>query len=402
MIKSASAFTLEIDDIDRACRELKTQIDAKLVLMRNSLGIVQCAPDFIESGIMEKLFLELGIPLAGGTTVTSATNDMIGIVMFSLLVLTSDDVEFTVSHTQGFAGDCKEAIRHSLALAMGKPRKLADAPLRLVLVFPPVIDAVAGDCYVEAVEEACGTVPIFGSLTVDDSLDKFDRSASLINGAALQGEMAYVLFYGNVTPRFLMATTPYQSELADTSAVITRANGNIAYEINNMRAIDYFESIGFAKNGIMNSGAIYVPMLLTLPGETDNIPFVRGVVQTGSEGPDGSVAFKGKMFEGARMTFGSNFGIDVLAASTEAINKIAQYKDINAVLIFSCMIRQLVIGSDSMRELTRVKDILKNDVPFIAAYAGGEISPTSVDGNHVAHNRFHNYTFITCLLTADN
>ena len=394
MIKSASAQTFEVDDIGRACAELKKQINEKLTLMRNSVGIVQCNPDFIEAGIMEKLYHELGIPLVGGTTVSSATNDAIGILMFSLLVLTSDDVDFVVSYTEGYENDYLGSVRRSFKEALSGPGKIPNAPLGLALVFPPIIDAIAGDSCVEAIESVCGTVPIFGPFSVDDTLTNFDRSASVINGMSLKHEMTYVLFFGDVHPRFLMATVPKHSDLAESSAVITKAKDNIAYEINNMRAIDYFESIGFAQGGQIRMGALYVPLVLSLPDSVDQIPFVRAMIRVD---PDGSAVLRGRILEGASITFGSNFGIDVLSASTEIITQISKIKDINAVLVFSCMMRQLVIGSDSMRELAKVKDILKTDVPFIASYAGGELSPTSMD-NGKARNRFHNYTFITCLL----
>ena len=395
MIKAASAFTFEVDDIEHACLELKKQISEKLTLKRNSVGIVQCNPDFVEAGIMEKLYSEFGIPLAGGTTVSSASNDAAGGMMCSLLVLTADDVEFVVSHTTGLEKDFPAELRHSFSEALAKPRELPGAPLRLALVFPPVIDAIAGDSYVEAIESVCGTVPVFGSLAVDDTLTDFARSASVYNGTALKREMSYILFFGDVNPRFFMATVPKQFNLAESNAVITRADDNVAYEINNMRAIDYFESIGFAQDGVLKLGVQYLPLLLTLPDSVDQIPFVRAILRID---PDGSVVTRGKMFEGAHVAFGSHFGIDVMSASAETITQIAQYRDINAALIFSCIIRQLVIGQDSLRELTQVKDILKTDIPFIASYVCGEISPTSVGSDNNACNRFHNYTFITCLL----
>jgi len=75
-----------------------------------------------------------------------------------------------------------------------------------------------------------------------------------------------------------------------------------------------------------------------------------------------------------------------------------QEKDISAALVFSCIIRQLVIGSDLMRELSQVKEMLAPNIPFLASYAGGEIAPTSVDEHNNAQNRFHNYSLISCLL----
>jgi hypothetical protein len=391
MIKAVSVYTCEIDDIELACRQLKSQLDEKLFMMANTVGIVQCDPEFIEAGIMEPLYRELGFPLAGGTTVASATNGTVGNMMFSLLVMTSDDVDFAVSHTIGFKENCNDAVAESFAQA--KPR--SQAPLRLVLVFPPIIDDLAGDSYVEAIEKVCGKTPVFGNLSVDDSLDSFDRSASVCNNSVFRYEMSYVLFFGNVTPRFFLATVSKQSNLVVSSAVITKASGNIVYEINNMSAIEVFESVGLANNGTLKEGTKIIPLLMTLPDSTDNIPFVRALIRTD---PDGSAVFRGIVIEGASFTFGSYFGADVLSSTFDTVSRIKQEKNIDAALLFSCIIRQLVIGADFMRELTQVKNLLGDDIPFMASYAGGEISPTSVDCENNANNRFHNYTFISCLL----
>jgi len=395
MINAVSIYTQEIDDIERACRHLKTQLDEKLSLLSSTVGIIQCNPEFIESGILERLYRELNFPLAGGTTVASATNGASGNLMFSLLVLTSDDVEFVVSHTENFLDNCYDSVDKSFRKTLAQSRKLSQEPLRMVLVFPPIIDTMAGDCYVEAVENVCGRTPVFGTFNVDDSLDKFEHSCAICNNESFRFEMSYVLLFGNVTPRFSIATVPKQSSLTESVAIITKASGNVAYEINNMRAIDYFESVGLASSGKFKEGVIYIPLLMTLPDSPEEIPFVRALIRTD---PDGSTVFRGKIIEGAKFSIGSNFGADVLASTTETVNNIAREKDVNAALLFSCIIRQLVIGVDYMRELSLVKEILAQDIPFIASYAGGEISPTSVDAENNAHNRFHNYTFITCLL----
>lgn len=395
MIKAASICTQEIDNIDIACRQLKEQLNQKLVLMKFSAGIIQCSHEFIETGIMDRLCKELGFPLAGGTTVASATSDVIGSIVFSVLVLTSDDVEFVVSHTQGLEKDCHGAVSRSFAQTLARPRQLASEPLKLAVVFPPIIETHAGDCYVEAIENICGNIPVFGSLSVDDSLETFSNSASICNNNAFRYEMTYVLFFGNVSPRFLLTTVPEQISFTESNAVITKASGNIVYEINDMKTIDYFESIGFAAGGKLKEGITFVPLLMKLPGDTYKVPFVRALIGTN---PDGSAVLRGKVIEGATFTIGSTLGTDILSSTQETITGITREKNINAALLFSCIVRQLVIGADSMRELTMAKELLAANTPFMASYAGGEIAPTSVDAGNKAENRFHNYSFIVCLL----
>jgi len=394
MIKAASLYTTTIDDISLACHELKNQLDEKLPLLKNSIGIVQCDPEFLENGIMEPLHSILGIPLVGGTTVSIATNDVIGDLIFSILVLTSDEVEFAASRTTGLMDDYNSAIESSMKTAL----KASEKPLKMALIFPTVTDNedLPGDCYVEATESICGNIPVFGTLSVNDAIGVFERSMSVYNGDVFKSEMSYVLFFGDITPRYFIASVPAGSNLS-AQAVITKVDGHVVQEINNMPVIEYFESIGFAKNGKLNSGVNLIPILIDTQKEGESIScFVRAMVDINEEG---FIAFRGKVPEGARVTFGSMPSpADILTATAEMMEKITTGKDINAVLFFSCIVRQLTIGSDPLKELAIIKDSLKPGIPFVASYSGGEIAPIGYGINKNPINSFHNYSLIVCLL----
>ena len=394
MIKAVSVQTNIIDDISMACRDLKEQLSAKLTLLSNSVGIVQCDPEFIEAGIMELLYETLGIPLVGGTTVSIATNEEIGNHMFSMLVLTSDDVEFAASHTTGLVGDYVGAIERSMKDSL----KVSEKPLRMALVFPTVTDNedLPGDIYVEAVVSVCGNVPVFGTLSVNDAIEVFERSMSVCNGEVFRHEMTYVLIFGNVNPRFFVATVPTQSKMIDADATITQADGHIISEINNGNAVKYFESIGFAINGRLATGVYFVPLLVSVQDENGfSRTFVRAIIGFNA---DGHAICRGKIPVGAKITFGSLQSVDILQATSEIVTRINKERDINAVLIFSCIIRQLCIGSDALRELTIVKDSLTDGISFVASYSGGEISPICYEDQSNYKNSFHNYSLIACLL----
>ncbi|MCL2026305.1 MAG: FIST C-terminal domain-containing protein, partial [Leptospirales bacterium] len=358
-------------------------------------GIVQCDPEFVETGFLELLHKELGMPLAGGTTVAAATNNAIGSLTFSMLVLTSDDVEFIVSHTTGLADDHAGAIERSLKTTLGN----SPVPPRLALIFPPALDNLPSDYYVEAFENVCGKVPVFGAIPTDDNFPNFDYSLSIFNDKALSQEMSYVLLFGNITPRFFIAAVPVQANIADFDPVITLAADNIVYELDNMPVVKYLENLGLADKGEFKSGVGFFPLLVThntADNHTDNPrPFVRAMLAVEV---DGSVVCSGKMPVGAQITFGSYNRSDVMSATIETAILATNEKNINAILVYSCMVRQHVMGIDSMKELRQIKNILPADVPFMASYAGGEFSPTGVDSENIAQNRFHNYSLIICLL----
>ena len=395
MIKSASLFTSEIDDIGLAIRELKEQLDKKLTLLKNSVGIIQCDCEFIEDGIAKPLYEALGIPIIGGTTTSSATNEGVEKFAVSILVLTSDDVNFVTSCTSDLREDCTGEIKRSLTETINNVSGSQEHPLKLVLVFPPIIEEIPGDEYIDAVESVCGSAPIFGTLYVDDSLADYDRSVSYFNGETSRTNMPYVLVYGDVTPQFSVSVMPKEAGLLDVNAIITKASENIVYEINHKPAVKYFEDVGIAKDGTLKLGATFVPTLLTLQGQNEKDVFVRALIQIQ---PDGSVLFRGKMYEGAKIVIGSNAGTEVTEKSQEAAERIANFEDVSAALIFSCIARQLVIAPNMLAELECIKNNLPERIQFVASYSGGELSPTSVGDDSNARNRFHNYSLITCLL----
>lgn len=390
MIKAASLYTFEIDEPDLALAELKAQLDEKLALQKNTVAILQCDPDYIESGLVARLCDAFGFPVVGGTSVGQATNGAFGDLMLTLLVLTSDDVEFLPAHTAGLADDLYGATRRAChAAAAGR----ADTPA-LILAFPPIIEAYAGDSYVEAFERLYGKTPVFGSLAVEDAITDYSRCATVCGCEVLTEEMTFVLVYGAVAPRFFVATVPRESTLVE-KGVITKAKENVVYEINGMRAIDYFERVGLAQGGKLRPGIDFVPFLVTLEtGEAGaRRPFVRGLIRFEA---DGAAVCRGTMYEGATFTIGSNSGADVINATMETVEQIGTQPDVSAALLFSCIVRRMTLGADPQLELAKVREALPQNLPFMLAYSGGEIAPTAMEAS-CAVNRFHNYSFIGCL-----
>ncbi|MDL2218566.1 FIST C-terminal domain-containing protein [Christensenellaceae bacterium OttesenSCG-928-M15] len=391
MMQAISAYTLEIDEPAAALKEIRAQLEGQLDPCGSTVGILQCDPEFIESGVVAHLCGELNFPIIGGTCAGQATNAVAADFMLTLLVLTGDDVEFVSGRTLGLSEDLFGATARSYQeVSAGR----TEQP-KLIIAFPPIIEEFAGDWYVDAFERQCGKAPVFGSLAVDDAITVYDRCATVLNGEILKNEMAYLLVYGEVSPRFFIATVPGESTLPE-KGIITRAQDNIVYEINHMRAIDFFERVGLAENGVLRRGVDFVPFLMTVKSAAgeDERPFVRALIRFND---DGSATCRGAMYEGATFTIGSNAGADVLSSTGETIARLNEERDVHAALLFSCIVRRMTLGADSLRELKQIQSMIRPDIPFMAAYSGGEIAPTAVHADG-AVNRFHNYSFIACLL----
>ncbi len=311
-------------------------------------------------------------------------------LILTVMVLTADDVSFAVGHTESVEDDIDGP---TLAACMDVKERSGITP-DLIFAFPPLLEKHSCDYYIFALEKACGKIPIFGSVAVDDWLN-YDTCSTFCNGIPRQAGMSFIFVAGNINPRFMIGTFS-QRNLLPYSGEITKSEGNIIYEVNNMKAYDYFNSIGLAKNGEFNKGVEYIPFMLDAKklNDYDGVPVVRGVVAFNK---DGSAICRGNMYQNSIFTIGSCNKEDVLETSLLAIDTINKLKDVHAVIMFSCLVRRMAFGSEPLTEIQAVTRQLKPEIPYLIGYAGGELCPTSVT-NKVAVNRFHNYSFVACIL----
>jgi hypothetical protein len=88
---------------------------------------------------------------------------------------------------------------------------------------------------------------------------------------------------------------------------------------------------------------------------------------------------------------------DVLKTSSDLMDMLDGIQDRQATIIFSCVVRRMSCGMEPLAEAQMIADKLSSGTPFMFAYAGGEICPTSNTQVKLT-NRFHNYSIIACVL----
>jgi len=383
MLKCASVYTCEVDDFDAALAEIKAQLEQKITLLKHSVGIIMCHPEFLGTGMVEHICKNLPFDLAGATTSSQAVNDHVGGLVLTIFVMTSDDIVFKVGITEALGNDVDGTIKTAYEKTTAGTAEASEQP-KLALLFPP-FGQHAGDEYVGAWEKVLPGTPLFGTHAMDDTTT-FKECRTIYNGQHYETAMPFVLCYGNINPRFLIATFSEDSILS-TRAEITKSKGNRIYEINNVVAVDYFEKIGFADISFMTP---FITFDSSKRKYDDGIPVIRGF-STFTE--EGAVEFHGEMEEGATFALMKWNVNHMLSATSQKISEINGMSDVNGVLLFPCCIRRaMLVGNNSpLLEYATVEDNIRQDIPFMMADAGGEICPTSIrDG--VPLNRFHNYS----------
>jgi len=389
MLRCASAYTYDIDNAKQACSDIRRQLDEQIELLEHTLGIIMCHTEFIVSGALKAVCDSLPFDTIGMTTAVQAVNGESGELILTLFVMTSDDIVFKTGVTDGLEHGITAPVNTAYTAASA-----GNAPA-LVLAFAPFIRKYSGDAYVNAWRVTAWGAPVFGAVATDDTRTN-DLCETIYNGSMYKTEMPFALCYGNIRPRFVVGTFLYEKSLPHRG-VVTKSCGSAVNEINNANAYTYFENLGYTKNGFLTDNYILMPFVADQMkrGDYDGIPVIRGFH---SFTEDGSAVFLGDIDEGSVISLLANEPEDVLTITRQKAQELSGLPDVNGVLIFTCIARRLMtLAISPLAELECLGEAMREGLPFMAGYAGGEMSPTRMrDG--VPTNRFHNYSLIALVL----
>lgn len=386
MLRTLMAYTSEIDDIDTAVSEIKEQLDLADNLRGNSVGIIACHYEFVFSGVVKALCESLPFAVAGTITSAQAVGQESGTLLLTLMVLTSDSVTFQTALTPSLAGEPAKAIEHAYQEAAGK----LDEKPALIFTFAPFMIENSGDEYVNVLTRASGGVPCFGTLAVDDTTD-FRDCYMLFNGEHYRDRMSMIFVYGDISPRFFIATIS-KNKILDKPALITSSEGHILKEVNGHPVVEYFENLGLTKASETSYAMTSLPFMLDYG---DGTPPVSKVFIALNENKHAICA--GVMPEGSTLYIGVFDKDDVLLTTREIVRSaLSDIANSSGILVYSCVSRNMSLAADQLAELDLVREEAGGRLPFMMAYSGGEICPTQVSGA-TAINRFHNNSFILCV-----
>jgi len=381
MIKSYTAFTSEIDDVELAVSEILAQLEPEKNCLQSTAAIITCYHEFAANGITAELYKKLNFPIIGITTTAISTNRGFGQLDFSILMITSDDVVFTAACSSSLVNGLEEPFSRMYESALAGH----DETPKLIISAAPLMLNHAGDNYVDMLNKISGGVPNFGTLSIDNTADYLD-SYVIFNDKVERDIYGIIVASGNIKPKFMYASFSPEYILSQ-SATITKAEGNLLKEVNGFPIIKYMENIGLAENGKVCDVLHSIPIILDYAG--DGIPVSR-VILSWSE--DGYGICGGLMPEGARFSLGTWDKSDVLNTTMRTIKNILQNENISTLILYSCVARNYSLGTEFLAETETINKTVEG-IPYIFGYAGGEICPVRDTANS---NSFHNNTIIAC------
>lgn len=382
-MKMLTAHTAEIDDVNLAVSEILRQLDPEKNLRKNSVGILSCYSEFIDSGVVEALCERLPFDVVGCTTLGNGISGESGMMLLGLSVLTSDDVSFAAVKSDSLNQDLK-SVEQAYAQAA---RSLPDQP-SMAIAFLPMILHRGGELLMDELNRVSGGIPIFGTIACDH-LPDYSSSATIYNGGASRDALSMVLISGNVRPHFLV-TAISDRKLQKQRAVITASEGCLLREVNDMPAMKYMETLGLLRgNGI--EGMTAIPFIVDYNDGTP--PMARALYLVT---PEGHIVCGGAMPEGSALAIGSIDYEDVLETTQQVTGKISELAGEGGVLLFPCLSRNTVLGTDVMAELDKISGGMGEKAPYHVCYSGGELCPLYDEKEQLA-NRFHNFSIIACI-----
>lgn len=240
-----------------------------------------------------------------------------------------------------------------------------------------------GESIIEGIEEGCGSVvSIFGGMAGDDlALEGplvFTNSQS-----SDQGLLALIIDQDKIDMRGI-ATCGWKP--IGTTKTITKSEGNIVYTIDEKPALDMIlKYLGVEVNLDSNKEVVtnissYYPLQLEREG-TD--PVIRTAMFANKE--DRSITCAGNVPQGSKVRFSlpPDFdSIDTVVSECQEL-KDEEIDGADALIMFSCISRNLSFGPLMSEELERVQGVWR--APMIGFFSYGEFGK-SKNGKYEFHN----------------
>ncbi|MDR3165576.1 MAG: FIST C-terminal domain-containing protein [Synergistaceae bacterium] len=382
MIDVFTCFTDEVEDVDVAVEDIKCGL-ANMVLAANSVGILHCDSGYVESGVVKAVCGILPFEVVGCTTLSASTNGGMGFIL-TLTVLTSDDTEFVIGFSPEIDDDDPrkpvDELYEKFAARMERPKML--------MVFPPFPRNFGGDAFVRALDACSGGVPIFGALAISNDPD-YKYSYTFHNGVHFERSLVLLGLYGDVDPYFFSASIEL-TDILKQHAIVTGSHRNIVTSINNMPALDYFESVGLTNK--QNQGALEGLAMIFSPREGPML--IRFCID---HNPDESIIMTGEVPEGSSLAI-SAIGPDTIMRSTE--EKICEALSVargRGMLMYSCAARSWTLGIYGMNEHEKAAECIGKASPYHLAYCAGELIPARYGDNSLS-NVLQGGSLIICVL----
>jgi hypothetical protein len=325
------------------------------------------------------------LPLIGCTTDGEVSSlrqfkeDSVALVLFL-----SERLSFGVGLGTGVASDPEKAARDAVEQARGsmkqEPSLCLTTPASLIVSGVQVLEAIKG--------ELGSTFPVFGG-TAGDQL-RLEHTYQFCGSKAVKDGLPVLLIGG---PLQFAAGISSGWRPIGSKGVVTKAKGNVLFEIDGRRAADYYvdQIGGFSTPAELRAMVVSYPLAVL----TEDGYYLRSTFSVDPEA--GVVHCLGDVPEGVTIQLANGSRDDVLAGSSSSISQALKAFRGTApagVLVFSCAARRMLLGDRVVEEIERIREAVPPGVPVVGFYTYGEMGPLREGGDP----KFHNMTCFSLVI----
>jgi hypothetical protein len=221
-----------------------------------------------------------------------------------------------------------------------------------------------GQDLVEGILDNAGQeITMFGGLAADDN--KFEQSFVFSDTKVLENGAIVLAFDPSKIDLCGLATSGWVGLGKDL--IITSAEGNIVYSIDNHPALDVYKKYLSVKDTDLPAIGVEYPLLIKRDDDTYALRAVMGVDKEKK-----SLIFAGTVPQDSIVSFSSSPGFEVMDRTKEKINQFYEaHPKADMLLLFSCMARHLALGPVITEEILFPTE--KWGIPMTGFFTYGEI-----------------------------
>ncbi|WP_111707422.1 FIST signal transduction protein [Lutibacter citreus] len=248
---------------------------------------------------------------------------------------------------------------------------------------------VNGSALIEGIESSINNISLTGGMCGDGIL--FNKTLASYKTNPKEGEVVLIGFYGD-TLEFSFASIGGWNNFGP-ERIITKSEGNILYEIDNLPALDLYSKYLGDKASELPQASLFYPLNVTHPGKKK--PVVRTILSINKE--DNSMVLAGDAPENSKVQLMMSSVDDIVSGAYEAAElamKNRKNKPELALLV-SCVGRKLVMDQRVEEEIEEVMSIVGDQTNIIGFYSYGEMAPFYGQKQCELHNQTMTLTLIS-------
>jgi methyl-accepting chemotaxis protein len=381
-------------------REAVMQAKEKLKGGRIDLSIVYSSSEYDHREVVDAVREATGnAPLIGASSAGEFTEREVESGSVAVGLLASDEIKVFTAIAEGVTEDPEAAIKE---IAAKLPGEVAGYPYMTAIVLIDGLSGVGEEVTLLASYILDPEMRIVGGMAGDDF--RMEETFVFCDERVATDALGICLFASKMP---LFTGVKHGHTPLGRTLKVTKAQGNLLYEINDMPAWDVWKeetAKAARKMGVdveklvdpVEIAQFFTNYILGLATEKEGQYKIRWPV---SINEDGSLRFTCGITEGSvfRIMDGSNLENQINAAERAAVlakesAKNAGYSEFAGMLIFDCAVRLLMLGDRFSEAVDRFKNVLPG-VPLLGWETYGEIrlEPGQFSG-------FHNTTSVVLLL----